>query len=217
MEARRRSSLKFTEEILQRGRANSEVVYNYTGPKNTIKSLVNPKHGLCDEEIREEINSIIMAVSKIQIIIKIRQLIMKKYFQGQETSAITVSSVLLLLAMHKSIQHKVVDELKQLFTSVNDPIDFESLNQLTYLELVIKETMRLFPVAAFTLRTTTENFELQKYTIPAGANLFLSIFTLHRDKTYWGDDADMFIPERFEAERIKNIHPYAYVPFTGET
>lgn len=82
MEARRRSSLKFTEEILQRGRANSEVVYNYTGPKNTIKSLVNPKHGLCDEEIREEINSIIMAVSKIQIIIKIRQLIMKKIFSG---------------------------------------------------------------------------------------------------------------------------------------
>lgn len=121
-----------------------------------------------------------------------------------------------MLAMHKHVQQKVVAELRKLFTSVNDPIDFETLNHLPYLEMVIKETMRLFPVAAFTLRTANENFELQEYTIPAGANLFLSIFTLHRDKAYWGDDADLFIPERFEADRIKNIHPYAYVPFTGQ-
>lgn len=133
--------------------------------------------------------------------------------QGQETSAITVSTVLLMLAMHKNIQEKVVDELK---TSINDSIDFDTLNQLPYLEMVIKETMRLFPVAAFTLRTTSEDFEVSKYLIPAGANLFLSIYTLHRDKTHWGDDADSFIPERFEAEKFKKIHPYAYVPFTGE-
>lgn len=81
MEARRKSSLKFTDEILQRGRANSEVIYNHNGPKNTIKSLVNPKHGLDDEEIREEINSIIMAVSKLQIMRFTQQLITTKYFR----------------------------------------------------------------------------------------------------------------------------------------
>lgn len=63
MEARQKSSLKFTEEILRKGRLNSEINYNYNAPKNTIKSLVNPKYALCDQEIREEINSIIMAVS----------------------------------------------------------------------------------------------------------------------------------------------------------
>lgn len=115
--------------------------------------------------------------------------------------------------MFKDIQNKVVDELRAF---MNDTIDFDTLNQLPYLEMVIKETMRLFPVAAFTLRTTTDEFELNKYTIPAGANLFLSIYTLHRDKMLWGDDAELFIPERFEVEKIKHIHPYAYVPFTGE-
>lgn len=121
-----------------------------------------------------------------------------------------------MLAMHKHVQEKVVQELREVFVSADEEINFDVLNNLPYLEMVIKETMRLFPVAAFTLRTTTENFELQKYTIPAGANLFLFIFTLHRDKLYWGDDAESFIPERFEPERIKNVHPYAYVPFTGE-
>lgn len=66
MEARSKSSLKFTEEILQNGRRNAEISNNISGPKNTIKSLVNPKHELSDQEIREEITSIIMAVSTHQ-------------------------------------------------------------------------------------------------------------------------------------------------------
>lgn len=118
--------------------------------------------------------------------------------------------------MHKNVQEKVVNELREVFASEEEEIDFDVLNKLPYLEMVIKETMRLFPVAAFTLRTATEDFELQKLIIPAGANLFLSIYTLHRNKIYWGNDAESFIPERFEPERIKDVHPYAYVPFTGE-
>lgn len=121
-----------------------------------------------------------------------------------------------MLAMHKRVQKKVVHELREVFSTADAPIDNEILNKLSYLEMVIKETMRLFPVAAFTLRTASENFELNKYTIPAGANIFLSIFTLHRDKRFWGDNAEIFTPERFEPEQIKGVHPYAYVPFTGE-
>lgn len=64
MEARKKSSLKFTEYVLKKGRLNSDLDNNHKNvPKNTIKSLVNPKHALSDQEIREEINSIIMAVS----------------------------------------------------------------------------------------------------------------------------------------------------------
>ncbi len=70
-------------------------------------------------------------------------------------------------------------------------------------------------MGAFVMRQATESIELGKYKIPAGSNLFLSIFTLHRDEAYWGDDANNFIPERFEPERIKSIHPYSYIPFTG--
>jgi hypothetical protein len=65
MEGRKKSSLQFTEEILRNGRNNVDINGNQEGPKNTIKTLVNPKYNFSDQEIREEINSIIMAVSKI--------------------------------------------------------------------------------------------------------------------------------------------------------
>lgn len=124
-----------------------------------------------------------------------------------------------MLAMHKNVQDKLVCELREVLGGKTE-INYEILNKLSYLEMVIKETMRLIPVAAFTLRKTTEDFELNninnKYIIPAGSNLFLSIFSLHRDEKYWGDDAHFFIPERFEPERIKNVHPYAFLPFSGD-
>jgi cytochrome P450 len=121
-----------------------------------------------------------------------------------------------MLAMHKHVQAKVMNELHEVFSSVDDPIDFETTNKLPYLEMVIKETLRLFPISAFTLRTSTDDFELDNYKIPAGANFFLSVFSMHRNPKFWGDDAGEFKPERFEPERIKNVHPYAYIPFSGK-
>lgn len=193
---RTKSSLKFTEEILQNGRKMSEYNNNNNEPTNIIKSLTDPKHGLSDQEIREEIFSMIMA--------------------GQDTTTIIVSTALLMLAIHKDVQQKVVDELHEVFSSSEDSVDFEILNKLPYLELVLKETMRLFPISAFTLRTVREDFQLDEYVIPAGANIYLPVFSLHRDKNHWGDDADLFIPERFEPEKFKDVHPFAYIPFTGK-
>lgn len=121
-----------------------------------------------------------------------------------------------MLAIHKDVQMKVVNELHDVFSSTDDPIDFDTLNNLPYLEMVIKETLRLFPISAFTLRTTSENIELENYVVPSGSILFLSVYALQHNKKYWGDDAEKFIPERFLPERIKNVHPYAYLPFSGK-
>lgn len=52
------------------------------------------------------------------------------------------------------------------------------------------------------------------YTIPKGTNIIFPIIHIHRNKAHWGEDADEFKPERFEPENIKNVHPYAYMPFS---
>lgn len=44
----------------------------------------------------------------------------------------------------------------------------------------------------------------------------LNVFKVHRNPKFWGDDAENFEPERFEPEKIKNVHPYAYLPFAGK-
>jgi cytochrome P450 len=74
-----------------------------------------------------------------------------------------ISDVLLMLAMFPEIQQKVVDELKEVFGTADVPIDYDSLNRLTYLDLVIKETMRLFPVLPVSARKSTGDVEIGKH------------------------------------------------------
>lgn len=121
-----------------------------------------------------------------------------------------------MLAMHKNVQEKVVLELLEVFTSVDDPVDIDILTKLPYLEMVIKESMRLFPISPVAFRTSTQEFVLNNYVMPVGTNFLLGVFKLHRNKAFWGENSEIFEPERWEPERIKKIHPYAYLPFSGK-
>lgn len=127
-----------------------------------------------------------------------------------------MSAVLLMLAIHSNAQEKVYEELNGVFGLSGDVvIDNNSLKKLPYLEMVIKESMRLFPVLPVSARTVTEDLVIGKYTIPSGTNIFISTFQVHRNPKYWGDDANLFKPERFEPEQFRKIHPYAFIPFSG--
>lgn len=51
--------------------------------------------------------------------------------------------------------------------------------------------------------------------IPSGTTIVIAAFAVQRNKEYWGDDADRFLPERFEPQAFKKVPSYAYIPFTG--
>lgn len=83
--------------------------------------------------------------------------------QGYETSAVALSYVLLNLAVYKDIQNKVYEELVQVLgRDLNRTIDLDDLPKLTYMEMVIKESMRLFPTIPFIIRQVTEDIQLGK-------------------------------------------------------
>ncbi|XP_019562033.3 cytochrome P450 4c21-like [Aedes albopictus] len=136
---------------------------------------------------------------------------------GNETSALTLTHVILLLAMHQDIQEKVYDEIVNVLGSTDPSItvDNEHLSKLSYMEMVIKESMRLLPIAAVFGRKCTAPTRISKTTIPEGANLILGAFNLHRNPKYWGPHADQFDPNHFLPDRVAERHPYSFLPFSG--
>lgn len=67
----------------------------------------------------------------------------------------------MLLAMHKNIQEKAFDEVKSFFENCNEEVTLTDVNNnLTYLEMVMKETMRLFPAASMVGRYSTGSVHL---------------------------------------------------------
>lgn len=119
-----------------------------------------------------------------------------------------------MLAMHKDAQQKVIEEIDAILGS-GDEIDSEDLTKFTYTEMAIKESLRLLGPGGILARQTSQEMELGGYTIPKDTTLVLSIFGMQRSPKYWGNDAHLFRPERFEPENIKNIHPHAMAPFSG--
>ncbi|CAG9812345.1 unnamed protein product [Chironomus riparius] len=158
-----------------------------------IFSLLDPKNGFDEEDIRDEFITMILGAF--------------------ETTTKIISSALMMLGIHQNAQHKLMQEIEEIFINGDDTtltIDF--LNKFQFMEAVIKETMRLFTVAPILARKASEEVEIDGYVIPKGTAFLLAIDAMHKDEKYWGKDANLFKPERF-LETL--AYPQAYAPFSG--
>lgn len=117
--------------------------------------------------------------------------------------------------MHQDVQDKVIVELENLFDTKDEEVTTDSLPELIYLEMVIKENLRLLPILTLMGRLAEKDIKLKDITIPAGANIIINMFKVHRNPLYWGEDAAVFNPERFTSENIEKVHPYAFIPFAN--
>ncbi|KAJ6635214.1 Cytochrome P450 4c3, partial [Pseudolycoriella hygida] len=134
---------------------------------------------------------------------------------GNETSSLVLSNTILMLAMYPEHQEKVVAELRSI--PRESEISLEYISQLTYLDMVVKEVMRLFPVGPLLARNNLADIKISNCIIPANTFIVMSYFTLHRDPKSWGEHPNEFNPDNFLPERIAARHPYAYLPFCGGT
>jgi cytochrome P450 family 4 len=134
---------------------------------------------------------------------------------GFETTSNETAHVLLMLAIYPKIQDKVYEEICEVFPSGGTDFDIENLNKLQYLYQVIRETMRLFPIAPHISRTPEKDIALDEYVIPAGSIIFLNLFALHRRTDFWGPEADKFNPDNFSPENAHKRHPFSFLPFSA--
>ncbi|RLN53558.1 hypothetical protein BBJ29_007855 [Phytophthora kernoviae] len=142
---------------------------------------------------------------------------------GRETTAQTMSWVVLMLNRYPNVLVRIRQELKENFPGLADgemrSPSMENYQRLIFLEATIRETLRLFPVVAMTGRSATRDVRLYEGTfIKAGTRVLLPHYAMGRMSTVWGPDVDEFKPERWidaDTGKLKVIFPFKYSVFLG--
>ncbi|XP_058661087.1 thromboxane-A synthase [Ammospiza caudacuta] len=130
---------------------------------------------------------------------------------GYETTTSTLSFVTYLLATNPECQEKVLREVDE-FSAKHMVPDCQNVQELPYLDMVIAETLRLYPPAFRFTREAAKDCVVLGQHIPAGAVIEIAVGHLHHNPEFW-PDPEKFIPERFTEEAKKERHPFAYLPF----
>ncbi|GAA2268757.1 cytochrome P450 [Streptomyces atrovirens] len=130
---------------------------------------------------------------------------------GHETTASTLGWTLFLLARHPHVRDLLRDEARAVLAGGRTP-DADDLHKLTYTTQVVQEAMRLYPPVWILPRVAQQADEVGGFPVPAGADVLVCPYTLHRHPDLW-DDPERFDPGRFDAARTANRPRYAYIPF----
>lgn len=143
---------------------------------------------------------------------RIRDTVMVAMLAAHHTTGVAVSWTLHLLGRHPAVAARVADELDRVLGDRAAP-DYADLRRLAYLEMVLKESMRLYPPGPYGARETTEPLVLGDYgEIPAGTTVFYPFWAVHLNPDHW-PEPEKFLPERFTPDEVAKRPRFAYVPF----
>ncbi|WP_313695170.1 cytochrome P450 [Halorarum halobium] len=147
---------------------------------------------MSDEQVRDEVKTLLLA--------------------GHETTALSLTFTLHLLARHPEVERRLLAELDAKLDGETPTLG--AVGDLPYLEQVVQESMRLLPPVHGILREPTEDVTLGGYRIPAGSTLSISQWVVHRDSDVY-DDPESFRPERWTDELEADLPRLGYFPFSA--
>ncbi|TYJ53845.1 hypothetical protein B9479_005532 [Cryptococcus floricola] len=162
--------------------------FSSIGFKANMASDMKPNERLTDEDVADQILTFLVA--------------------GSETTATSLALYLDIISQHSDVQDRL---RKELLSVKEERPSFETLDNLPYLEAVIRECLRFFPAASFVYRHATENATVPLGTPVIGKNgklmtefemdtvnlLFIPVRAVNTSPTLWGPDAESFNPSRF--------------------
>jgi cytochrome P450 len=148
--------------------------------------------GMNDQQIRDELMTMLIA--------------------GHETTANTLAWTWYLLSQHPEVEQHLYSEIDQVLGE-NIPT-LEHLPDLKYTNMILEETLRLYPPAGIYGRKTIADDELRGYHIPANSMIIISPYATQHHPDYW-PDPERFDPERFTTEHSAGRSHYAYFPFSS--
>jgi cytochrome P450 len=148
--------------------------------------------GMTDEQVRDEALTIFLA--------------------GHETTSNALTWTWYLLSQHPEIEARLHEELDAVLGGRLP--EFNDVAQLRYTEMVLAESMRLYPPAWAIGRLSIEDYQVGGYHLPKGSLVLLSQYVMHRDARYF-PEPERFDPSRWLPEAREARPQYSYFPFGG--
>ncbi|XP_037466932.1 dolabradiene monooxygenase-like [Triticum dicoccoides] len=145
----------------------------------------------------------------------IKSVIMDILGAGSETAATTLEWAMAELVKNPRAMHKATAEVRGAFHACGT-VSEQDLRELTYLRLVIWETLRLHPPLPLLFRECQEACQVLGYDVPRGTQVLVNAWALGRDERYWPDAPEEFWPERFKGEAAVADFggvDFAFLPF----
>lgn len=141
---------------------------------------------------------------------QLRDECMTLFLAGHETTAVALTWTWYLLSQHPACEARLHAELDAVLRG--RPPAAEDFSQLRYTEMVLAESMRLYPPAWVIGRRAVEPYAIEKYTVRPGDIVLVSPYVLHHDPRYYPDPS-LFDPERWTPEARAARPKFAYFPF----
>jgi cytochrome P450 len=145
---------------------------------------------------------------------QLRDEVMTLFLAGHETTAIALSWTCYLLAENPCVEAKLVEELRTAVGEREPTAD--DLPRLRYTEMILKESMRLYPAVWGIGRRAVADCQIGDYRVTAGTNIFIFQSLTQRDPRFFANP-DAFDPERWREDPVRSgkIPRFAYFPFGG--
>ncbi|KAJ9594231.1 hypothetical protein L9F63_014391 [Diploptera punctata] len=137
---------------------------------------------------------------------------------GFETSSSATTFMMYELAKQPEIQKRLREEICQVLQKHNNQVTYEAIQEMKYLDMVLYETLRKYPVLGVIDRVCVSDYDLPGpsgkgiFTLKAGTSVYIPLCGIHSDPEFY-PNPDKFDPERFTEENKSKRHNYAYFPF----
>jgi len=142
------------------------------------------------------------------------------FFGGFENPSVLMCFTAHEIATHPDIHEKLQNEVDRVLEATDGQISYETIENMEYLNAVIYEALRMYPIGTALDRLCVKDFELpptlpgsNSFTVKKGQSLWIPVYALHHDPKYF-EEPERFDPSRFLGERKRNtLNCGAYLPF----
>ncbi|KAJ1531425.1 hypothetical protein ONE63_000105 [Megalurothrips usitatus] len=136
------------------------------------------------------------------------------FIAGFDTTSATTSLTMYELTKNPDIQEKVYQEVQDVLKRHNGEVSYDAIAEMSYLDKVVSETLRMYPPLPFLNREVMVSREipLTKVHVEKGTRVIIPVRALHHDAKYW-PNPEKYDPERFSEENKASRPSHVYLPF----